>query len=546
VLRALVESAGAATGEAFFRAIVDGLVSALGVKHAFVAVVEDPPTHVRTLAIAWDGAVADETEYELAGTPCEHVIARGETAFHNGDVARRFPQFAELALRGIDTYLGAPIRTRDGNVLGVLAVLHDRPIDTGVEPVAVVEIFAARAAAELERMREEEARRALEQQLAHAQKMEGIGRLAGGVAHDFNNLLTVILSHAQLAEDELPPDGPLRELVVPIREAAQRASALTRQLLAFARRQVVTPVVLDVNESVRGVGRLLQRLLGENVVLGVRLAHDLWPVRIDPGQLEQVIVNLAVNARDAMPAGGRLSVSTSNAPLEAPEAHAHGIAPGDFVRLVVADTGVGMDEETRRRAFEPFFTTKGERGTGLGLATCLGIAQQAGGTMWAESEPGKGAALHLLLPRHVGARARESGTAAASAPAYGPATVLVVEDEELVRRTAVLALRRAGYGVLSAATGPEALRVASEHAGPIELLLTDVVLPGMSGPDLAARLAAARPEMRVLYVSGYAEDDALRATATADGAGILPKPYGPGDLAASVAALVGADRGRAG
>jgi two-component system cell cycle sensor histidine kinase/response regulator CckA len=383
-------------------------------------------------------------------------------------------------------------------------------------------------------------RLALEEQLAHAQRMEGIGRLAGGVAHDFNNLLTVILSNARFAEDEIPQGSPLRELVAPIREAAQRGTALTRQLLAFARKQVVSPVILDLNGVVRGVGRLLQRLLGETVTIGVRLAPDLWRVRIDPGQLEQVLVNLAVNARDAMPGGGRLSISTANTALDGAEARAFGLAPGEYVRLDVSDTGHGMDEATLRRAFEPFFTTKGERGTGLGLATCLGIVEQAGGSIRAESAPGKGASFHVVLPRHAPEAAPAAREPEATAPRAGPATVLLVEDDESVRRAAVQSLRRAGYGVLSAASGPEALRVAADHAGPIDLLLSDVVLPGMSGRELAERLRALRPEVRVLFTSGYAEDEVLR-TAAADGSvPILPKPYVPEELVRWVSGIVGA------
>jgi PAS domain S-box-containing protein len=667
VLRAIVEATGQATGEAFFPALVQGLAAALGVKHAFVAIAGDPPafTRARTLAAALDGVLAPNFEYALAGTPCEHALGGGETVFHGHGVASRYPAHQVLAHLRIEAYLGVPIRARDGAKLGILAVMDDRPLDLDLEPVAVAEIFAARAAAELERIRAEDAlraerdfsravldtsvtavvviatdrrivfaseragriagipaaalvgrplepagwetttadgrpidggaaldaafgraeaftgivlalttpggerrilrvngapllgergavrslvvsledvteRRVLEEQLAHAQKMEGVGRLAGGVAHDFNNLLTVILSHAQLAEAELPPGSPLQELVAPIREAAQRGTALTRQLLAFARKQVVSPAVLDLNEVVRGVARLLQRLLGETVGVGVRLSPDLWRVRIDPGQLEQVLVNLAVNARDAMPDGGRLSVATSNAPLAAQDARGRGVPAGEYVELVVTDTGHGMDAATARRAFEPFFTTKGELGTGLGLATCLGIVQQAGGAMWAETAPGRGTAVHVLLPRHAGEAPRTAEATRTPRPAVvGPATVLVVEDEEMVRRTALLSLRRAGYGVLAAASGPEALRVAADHAGPIDLLLSDVVLPGMSGRELAERLRVARPGVRVLFTSGYAEDEALRAQAAAGSVPILPKPYTPEDLAAWVGAMVG-------
>ena len=664
-LRAIAEATGPATGEAFFRALVEGLVAALGVRHAFLAVVEDPPafTRARTLAAAWDGAIAPNFTYQLSGTPCERVLAEGEAAFHNGGVARRFPRDAALVRRGIESYLGVPVRGRDGAALGLIVVMHDAPIDERLEPRAVVQIFAARVGAELERIRADEAlraerdftravldtsvtavlvlapdgrvvfaseraarivgipadrlvsqpidldawqatgadgrplapaeararlrsgepfagvtvslaagrgtrrvlrvngaplgssagagatmvlsiedvteRRGLEEQLAHAQRLEGLGRLAGGVAHDFNNLLTVVLSNAQLAADELPPGSPLRDLVEPIREAAQRGTALTRQLLAFAKKQVVSPAALDLSAVVRGLGRLLQRLLGEGVALGVRLDPATWRVWIDPGQLEQVLVNLAVNARDAMPEGGRLTLTARNEVLPSTEAWSRGLAPGDYVHLVVTDTGHGMDESTRVRVFEPFFTTKGDRGTGLGLATCLGIVQQAGGAIWVESEPGRGASFHLLLPRHADAEEVASVPAAAP-PRSLPATVLVVEDDDGVRRAAARSLRRAGYGVLTASSGPEALRLAAEHGGPIDLLLSDVGLPGMTGPELAVRLAAQRPGLRVAFVSGYSADEAERAAVPGGGAAILAKPYAAEDLVAWVAGMVGA------
>jgi two-component system cell cycle sensor histidine kinase/response regulator CckA len=379
-------------------------------------------------------------------------------------------------------------------------------------------------------------RRAMEERLAQAQKMEAIGRLAGGVAHDFNNLLTVILSNAQLAAAEAPPGSPLHDLLGPIRDAAQRAAGLTRQLLAFAKRQVVSPRVVDLNALVRDLGRLLQRLLGERVVVAARLSPDLEPIRVDPGQIEQVLVNLAVNARDAMPDGGRLSIQTANVVVGSDEAAARGLAPGAYVRLSVSDTGRGMDRETARRAFEPFFTTKGDRGTGLGLATSLGAVQQAGGQIAVDSAPGAGATFHVFLPRHAGpARARTTPQPGPASGGHAAATVLVVEDDEAVRATAVRALRRAGYGILAAATGAEALRVAADHAGAIDLLLTDVVLPGMNGREVAERLAALRPEMRILFVSGYAEDDALRRDAAAGTAPVRTKPYTPADLEAWVA-----------
>ena len=666
-LGAIVAGTGFATGDAFFTALVRSLVGALGVKHAFIGVVEDPPafTRARTLAVIWDGELAPDFVYELEGSPCEEVLAAGETAYHPQGVAKRFPRDLALARRGIESYLGTPLWGHGGEKIGLLVVMDDGPLDASLEPAAILEIFAQRAAAELERMRADEAlraerdfskavletsaaalmvvspdrrivyaneamalvldvprerllggdshasvwsvtapdggpfpehhsldhvlrtgasitgapglirrpdreprivtfnavplrdaagriagavlavedvteQRAIQEQLAHAHRTEAIGRLAGGVAHDFNNLLTVILSHAQLAEVEAPAGGSVRELVALIREAAQRASSLTRQLLAFARKQAVEPRVLDLNAVVQELGRLLQRLLGETVALGVRLARDPWTVRADPGHVEQVLVNLAVNARDAMPAGGRLAIETSNEALGSEEARTRGLPAGDYVRISVSDTGEGMDEETRRRAFEPFFSTKGERGTGLGLATCLGIVQQAGGQMWVESAPGAGSTFHVLLPRHAEAARATARPALTPRPrSAGPATVLVVEDDEAVRATAVRALRRAGYGILQAATGPEALRVAADHPGDIDLLLSDMVLPGMNGRELAERLVLARRDVRVLFVSGYAGEGPQRNEVVEP---VRTKPYTPDELVAWVEEALAARR----
>jgi signal transduction histidine kinase/ActR/RegA family two-component response regulator len=531
-LRAVVEGTSVATGEAFFPALAEHLASALGARHALVGAVEESnPGVIRTLAVVWNGRPAPNFTYVLEGTPCDTALAR-ETVFVNGGAAAAFPRDVALREHGIEAYVGASIHDREGKKLGMVAVLNDAPLDPALAPEAILHIFADRAGAELQRIRADEAVRAMGEQLAHAQKMEGIGRLAGGVAHDFNNLLTVILSHAHLAEAELREGDPLRELVAPIREAAQRASTLTRQLLAFARRQVIQPRVVDLGVVVRDMSGLLQRVLGETIAVRSELADGLWPVRIDVGQLEQVLVNLAVNARDAMPGGGRLTIGAVNEPVAADGAARHGVASGDWVRLSVADTGHGMDAETLRRAFEPFFTTKGERGTGLGLATCHGIVQQAGGRIRVESAPGAGATFHLLLPRHTGAATAEPARPVRTLP-LSRATVLVLEDEDSVRATAVRSLQRVGYRVLAAANGAEALRIADE-AGRIDLLFTDVVLPGMGGREVAERLVAQQPGLRVLFATGYVDDETLLAAAVEGAATVLHKPYTPDALALRV------------
>ncbi|HET7463630.1 MAG TPA: PAS domain S-box protein [Longimicrobium sp.] len=378
-----------------------------------------------------------------------------------------------------------------------------------------------------ERKHAEEALRVSQQQLLQAQKMDAVGRLAGGVAHDFNNLLTAIRGNAELLLYDIPAGDPRRDDVDEIRKAADRAAALTRQLLAFSRRQVLQPRVLDLNDVVQEMERMLRRLIGEDVELVTRLSPGVAQVRADPGQVEQVVLNLAVNARDAMPGGGKLIVETADAELgdETKRAHPY-VVPGRYVMLCVSDTGQGMDPETRERAFEPFFTTKpAGRGTGLGLSTVYGIVKQSGGFIWLDSELGRGTRVRIYLPP---AAAPAPPPATAPRPVEhrrGEGTVLLAEDEVTVRRLAVRVLQRGGFAVLEAADGEEALTVAREYAGSIDLLVTDLVMPRMGGRDLAARLRGVRPQVPVVYVSGYAEEAVQRDGVLDPGARFLPKPF---------------------
>ncbi len=379
------------------------------------------------------------------------------------------------------------------------------------------------------------ARRQLEEQLRQAQKMEAVGQLAGGVAHDFNNLLTIINGYSDLLLEGLPPDDPSRELLGEIHKAGERSAGLTRQLLAFSRQQVLAPRVLDLNAVVADTTSLLRRVIGEDVRLATAPARALWPVKADPGQIEQVLLNLAVNARDAMPTGGTLTVETRNVELGAGDAAAYpGVRTGPHVLLAVSDTGCGMPPEVLARIFEPFFTTKEVgKGTGLGLATVYGIVKQSGGHVAVDSAVGRGTTFKVYLPRpEVEASAGASGDRSVT-PALprGTETVLLVEDDDGVRALTRHILRGAGYTVLEAGDGAGAVRSAAGHRGPVHLLITDVVMPGEGGGSVAERVRALCPAVRVLYVSGYTDDAVVRHGILYEGVDFLQKPYTPAALA---------------
>jgi PAS domain S-box-containing protein len=377
-------------------------------------------------------------------------------------------------------------------------------------------------------------RKVLEESLQQAQRMEAIGQLTGGIAHDFNNILAAILANSHFLIDALDADDARRQDAEEIRKAAERAASLTRQLLAFGRRQVLEPAIVDLNTTVAGIQKMLCRLIGEDVSLLVTPAHDLGTVRVDIGQIEQVIVNLAVNARDAMPKGGTLSIETSNVELDAEYAAGHPpVEPGRYVALTVTDTGVGMDAETQRRLFEPFFTTKElGKGTGLGLSTCYGIVRQSGGYIWVYSELGRGTVFKIYLPREDGAVEAQDPRPSATR-LDGSETVLLVEDDERVRSALTRMLEAHGYRVLVSSDGAEAVTVAEAYSGPIDLVLTDVVMPSSSGPEVAERVRRHR-DSKVLFMSGYTEHAALHSGEMLRGRAFIQKPFSPSELIAKL------------
>jgi PAS domain S-box-containing protein len=381
-------------------------------------------------------------------------------------------------------------------------------------------------------------RRALEQQLRQSQKMEAVGRLAGGIAHDFNNLLMVISGYSEFLLDRLGPEPALRGPAQEIANAAGRATSLTRQLLAFSRKQMLAPKILDLNGVVTENLRMLTRVIGEDIDLVMVPSAGLGAVRADAGQIEQVIMNLAVNARDAMPSGGKLTIETSNVSIDEELARFHPpLSPGNYVMLAISDTGAGMDSETQSRIFEPFFTTKGTKGTGLGLSTVYGIVKQSGGYIWVYSEPGKGTTFKIYLPRvaeAIDTPVQVSASPESLAAEPGTETILLVEDEANLRYLARQFLEKQGYRVIDAADGAVAMQIAVAHEGVIHLLLTDVIMPGMNGRELAQHILEIRPNVKVLYMSGYTENVIGRNGTLDAGVRLLQKPFTLHDLKSKV------------
>jgi PAS domain S-box-containing protein len=430
-------------------------------------------------------------------------------------------KYDQIRLHGTGT-VETHWQRKDGTIIDVL--LSSSPIDFDDWSAGVT--FTALDITDRKRMDGDRER--LRSQLVQAQKMESIGRLAGGVAHDFNNMLQAILGNVSMALEEPAESPQLQDYLNEIHKAAARSGDLTRQLLAFARRQPVSPRVLDLNDTISGMLKMLQRLIGEDIQLGWQPAPALWPVRVDPSQIDQLLANLAVNARDAIAGVGRITIETSNQTVH--PGVAQECQPGDYVRCAVRDTGCGMDADTLNHLFEPFFTTKDPgRGTGLGLATVYGIVKQNGGFVEVDSAPGAGTVMTVYLPRieaAVGAQA-----VVAPAVAAGTETVLLVEDEEQVLTLVSAMLSRHGYTVLAASSPEEALAIAQHHSGPIDLLLTDVVMPGMNGRELRSRLEELRPGVGCLFVSGYTADVIANRGVLDEGVQFLQKPFSVFDLA---------------
>ena len=463
--------------------------------------------------------LAGKMPADLAGRHCWEVMHGTEEPIEGCpyvramETGRRESMVLSVDDKVLDVTV-SPAEDAEGNVVGSVHVIRDIT----------------------ERKRSEKALREIKGQFRQAQKMEAVGRLAGGVAHDFNNMLSAIIGYSDLTLMSVEDGDPTRSDIENIKRCANRAASLTRQLLAFSRKQALQPRVLDPNEVVADLEKMLRRLIGEDIEFVTIPGSDVGRVKVDPAQLEQVIMNLVINARDAMPEGGRLTIETANVELDEEYARSHiESRTGPHVMVAVTDTGHGMDEKTRARIFEPFFTTKERaKGTGLGLSTVYGIVKQSGGNIWVYSEPGKGTTFKIYLPLHDGLARKAPAPKVSAAPRHGSETVLVVEDEEDVRLLVSRVLRVGGYEVIAAGSGEEALRRSEGHHGKIDILITDVVMPHMSGRELAETISAARPDAKVLYTSGYTDNTIIHHGIFDEGTHFIQKPFSVSGLLAKV------------
>ncbi len=520
------------------------------------------------IARRWKVLVAED-ETEIRRTLCELLRSEGFETFEaeNGLMALELLRqgFVEVALldlmlpgmdglevlreaRRFNEKVPVIMFTGFASIPSAVEAIRSGADDYVTKPLTYPELVSAvhKAMEERQTKQDVEARRELEARIRQSQKMEAIGRLASGVAHDFNNLITVITGYSDLLANCLGTGHAALEFVDEIRKAGERAASLTRQLLAFSRKQVFAPAALDVNLVVASMDKMLRRLIEQNIELSTRLDPALRPIKADPGQIEQIVMNLALNARDAMPQGGKLIIETATVELDESYVGAHPEArTGRHVMLAVSDTGVGMDADTQHRIFEPFFTTKHPgKGTGLGLSTVYGITKQMGGHIRCESEPGRGTTFRLFLPQiEEPLRLPELPPTLAEAPA-GAETILLVDDEPALRSLARHVLEMKGYRVLEAGNAEQALKIGESHRGPIHLLVTDVIMPGQSGPRLAAQLSALRPSLQVLFLSGYSDDAIVHHGVLDSRRPFLQKPFTPEMLTQKVREVLDADFGK--
>jgi signal transduction histidine kinase/ActR/RegA family two-component response regulator len=531
------------TGYAYSRELVCAISRTFGGAHTYIGRLVESQ-RVQGIVYAFNGEPQEPFEYLLPNTPCENVVASGFCAFPSG-VQELFPKDEALRALGAESYLGTPLRDPLGRVIGIAWIVHTKPITPSDAISEIFQLFTTRAAHELLREQTEAETEQLRAQLLQVQKMESIGRMAGGLAHDFNNLLTAVLGYIELAQGALPPNSSAQGFLNNAITAVEKAAGVTRQLMTLARQQPMQRRAVNLNEIVQEAVQIAQTWMPAPIQIQTYLSESLWRTEADPSQLMQVLQNLLLNARDAIPeAGGIVTVETQNIVLNLEYARTHyQVVPGEYVMLMVTDTGVGMKPYVRERIFEPFFTTKPRgQGTGLGLSIVYSIVNQLGGHIWVYTEEGKGTTFKIYLPRAYERMQfpREARPSLAELP-RGQERLLVVEDEPGVLEVAAEALRLQGYTVLTASSPAEALQLAQSYPEPIHLLVTDVVMPVMSGRELADYLTRLHPQMRVLYVSGYTENTIVHHGVLETGVHFLPKPYTPAQLIQKVREALDSD-----
>ncbi|MDD2899163.1 MAG: response regulator [Desulfuromonadaceae bacterium] len=526
---------GAAEGEHFFTMLARYLGQSLDMDYVCIDRLEGDNLTARNLAIWCDGNFKENRTYTLKDTPYGDVVDK-QTCCYPSEVCRLFPTDQTLQNLEAESFLGVTLWGRTNKPIGLIAVIGRKPLHDRSLTESVLNLVTLRAANELERLDAEEEQVRTEAQLQQAQKMEAVGRLAGGVAHDFNNMLSVILGHAELALLGTDPSVPLYEHLTLIQNAANRSTALTRQLLAFARKQTIVPKVLDLNDAVSGMLKMLQRLIGEDIRLTWQPGTELWQVKVDPSQIDQILANLSVNARDAIADVGMITIETGNCTFDENNHADHPeILAGDYVWISVNDNGCGIDNETQAHIFEPFFTTKAPgEGTGLGLATVFGIVKQNKGFINVYSEPGMGAAFKIYIPRYLGRDEHTTSESVEIQIPRGNETILVVEDEPAILNMTKRILEKQGYTVATANTPGEAVRLAKEYSGGFQLLVTDVIMPEMNGRDLAKTLLLQHPNIRCLFMSGYTADVIAHHGVLDEGVHFIQKPFSLSGLAVKV------------
>jgi signal transduction histidine kinase/ActR/RegA family two-component response regulator len=531
------------TGYAYLRELVCAISRTFDGAHAYIGRLVEAQ-RVQGIVYAFNGEPQEPFEYLLPNTPCENVVASGFCAFPSG-VQELFPKDEALRALGAESYLGTPLRDPLGRVIGIAWVVHTKPVTLSDAVREIFHLFTTRAAHELLREQTEAETEQLRAQLLQVQKMESIGRMAGGLAHDFNNLLTAVLGYIELAQGALPPNNSAQGFLNNAITAVEKAAGVTRRLMTLARQQPMQRQLVNLNTVVQEAVQIAQTWMPASIQIQTYLSESLWRTEADPSQLLQVLQNLLLNARDAIPeAGGIVTVETQNIVLNLEYARTHyQVVPGEYVMLMVTDTGVGMKPYVRERIFEPFFTTKPRgQGTGLGLSIVYSIVNQLGGHIWVYTEEGKGTTFKIYLPRAYEQMQfpREARPSLAELP-RGQERLLVVEDEPGVLEVAAEALRLQGYTVLTASSPAEALQLAQSYPEPIHLLVTDVVMPVMSGRELADYLTRLHPQMRVLYVSGYTENTIVHHGVLETGVHFLPKPYTPAQLIQKVREALDSD-----